>query len=107
MNTDRQTSLSSDLHTSPVLRQFEWTGSESVSAAVIQAVAIFSDKAPTELPSFNDAVDPDALNAIVNDSISTSKRGRVEITFLFNNHLVKITSTGEGYICPKGSAGGA
>lgn len=103
MDTDRQNLVSSDLPTSPIRQHFDWTASESVSEAVIRAVAILSDKPPTELPPLYDAVDPDALNAIITDGVSTSEQGRVEITFSFNNYLVKITSAGDGYICPKDS----
>lgn len=98
MDTDQQTSTSSDQPTDPVLHQFDWTASESVSVAVVEAVAVLSDEAPTELPPLYDAIDPDALNAIVTDGASTSRQGRVDVTFPFNDYLVNISSAGDGYV---------
>ncbi|MFA9518166.1 HalOD1 output domain-containing protein [Halopenitus sp. H-Gu1] len=59
-----------------------------VSERVIRNVAETTDSDPLDLPLLYDAVDPDALNAII-ESMSDG-----EVTFTYAGHEVTVTSDG-------------
>jgi len=61
---------------------------ESVSERVVQAVATTSNADPLELPPLYDAVDPDALDALVT-GIADGK-----VTFTYAGYEVTLTSDG-------------
>lgn len=71
---------------------------DSVSSAVIRAVAAASDEDPTEMDTLYSAVDPDALDALCGASGSGPGGNRVTIEFDFNGHRVRLTGDGEIFV---------
>lgn len=67
---------------------------DSPSAAVIQAVANASDEDPREMEPLYDAIDPDALDALVR---SAEDHGGTELTleFSYNDCWVRLGDDGE------------
>jgi len=67
----------------------DWSGDQSLSMTVIDAVSAVSGTDPAELPPLYDAIDPDAL-----DSLFTAQtEGRV--SFEFAGMPVTVHATGE------------
>ena len=65
----------------------------SPSAAVLDAVADREDVSATELPLLYDAVDPDALDALVGSDDSDR-----DIRVTFSYHGYEVTVTGDGAV---------
>ncbi|WP_226481177.1 HalOD1 output domain-containing protein [Natrinema amylolyticum] len=65
---------------------------ESVSVAVVTAVATHGDADPTELPPLYEWIDPDALDALFAPTRSGGPRsGRLEFTY--DGHAVAVDCT--------------
>lgn len=73
--------------------------SSAVSRRVIQAVASETDTDPLELPRLYDAIDPEALDALV-DGLSSG-----DVHFKYAGHLVIVESDGTIRITTPASAG--
>lgn len=67
--------------------------SESVSTAVVRAVANVEDVPPSEIPPLYDHVDPDALDALV-DRSGEFTGGVVRITFTYLDYRLTVTQHG-------------
>lgn len=63
---------------------------ESVSIAVVDAVAEKVDETPTTLPSLTGTIDPDALDALFRGN---SRHGNVE--FDYHGYRVRVSSDGD------------
>jgi hypothetical protein len=101
MDTDSHSSMHSPSPTRPVLKRFDWTSYESASVAVIEAIADASNEEVIDLPPLYEMVDPDALDRLVTDDPYSPTPGQVDVSFTFDGYLVRITSAGDGYICPQ------
>lgn len=77
---------------------FDWTKAESVSAAVIDAVAEVTEEEPTEMPALYTVVDPDALNQLVESPETGSVPNDLTITFPFDGVRVRLSDSGNGVI---------
>lgn len=53
----------------------------SMSEAVVSAVAVATDRDPIELPPLYEAIDPDALDALVSPLTVHAERGTVTVSF--------------------------
>ncbi|WP_435177137.1 HalOD1 output domain-containing protein [Halorussus sp. AFM4] len=69
---------------------------DSVTQDVVTAVADATDRDPQALPPLYDAVDPDALEALVNrpPHVGRGSTG-VEVAFEFADCVVTVSSTGD------------
>jgi len=54
---------------------------ESVVSAVVEAVAAVKEEDPLELTQLNSVVDPEALDALFNDTRTNSREGVVKFVF--------------------------
>lgn len=77
---------------------FDWTSAESVPAAVIDAVAEFTDEEPTEMPALYSAVDPDALDTVVESPRTGPALNELVVEFLFNEVRVRLSANGNGVV---------
>lgn len=77
---------------------FDWTSAESVSAAVIDAVAEFTDEEPTAMPALYSTVDPDALDQLVESPGTGPAPNDLTITFPFNGVGVRLSDSGNGVV---------
>lgn len=62
----------------------------SMSEAVISAVAVATDREPIALPPLYEAIDPDALDALVSPLTVHPERGTVTVSFEWADCLVVI-----------------
>lgn len=73
--------------------RYNWRGFESVSMAVVDAVADASGVDPLEVGPLHDVIDPDALDAIFSSAGAT--RPDVEVVFRLDSTEVTVRGTGE------------
>jgi hypothetical protein len=69
------------------------------SMAVVDLVHTITDEPPTELPPLYDAVDPEALNALVGRS--AGKSGQCTVTFSYRTLLITVRDDGEVVVRPR------
>ncbi|MFO7927219.1 MAG: HalOD1 output domain-containing protein [Halobacteriota archaeon] len=77
-----------------VRAQYEWSSTDPTTA-VIETVSAAADREATELEPLYDAIDPDALNALVRSEVPTDHDATVEISFRFAERRVTVHNTGE------------
>jgi hypothetical protein len=70
-----------------------WTDRETPVASVVEAVAAVTNTPPTSLSPLYDAVDPDALNRLVEPGRETSSSDR-RVSFRFEGCLVTVHGDG-------------
>ncbi|WP_224337203.1 HalOD1 output domain-containing protein [Haloprofundus halobius] len=70
------------------------------SAAVIETVAIASDREPTSLEPLYKTVDPDALDALLGSSEIPSIDGDITVSFVFAGHDVIVENDGRVVVGP-------
>lgn len=71
---------------------FSWADDESVSAAVVRAVASFTGQDPVSMDPLYHAVDPDALDALL-----SSRWGQtVSVEFSFSGLRIQVSAAGDG-----------
>ncbi|RZH68779.1 HalOD1 output domain-containing protein [Natrinema altunense] len=68
---------------------------ERPSTAVVTAVAVFRDVPPIELSPLYDAVDPDALDAVVEHAQRVDEGGTHRVWFTYEGAEVGVRSDGE------------
>jgi hypothetical protein len=66
---------------------------ESAATTVVEAVADETGRAPSDLPTLYDVVDPDALNQLV-DRTRLDREPNVTVTFAMAGCRVEVTDTG-------------
>lgn len=76
----------------PVRAHFDWS-STTPAEAVVQTVAVAADRDPAALEPLYDAVDPDALNALVRGDGKLTDS--VTVTFVYADRQVTVHGTGE------------
>lgn len=77
---------------------FDWTEAESVSAAVISAVADVSDEDPVKMEPLHSVLDPDSIDSLLDSRGVISRRSDVRVEFSFNGYGVQVSETGEGFV---------
>ncbi|WP_049888419.1 MULTISPECIES: HalOD1 output domain-containing protein [unclassified Natrinema] len=77
---------------------------ESVSSAVIAAVATHRETDPTQLPPLYEWIDPDALDALFTPVRSGPRSGRLEFTY--DGHTIAVDCTDGVSVSVDGSASG-
>ncbi|WP_255196534.1 HalOD1 output domain-containing protein [Halorarius litoreus] len=79
--------------------EFDWS-SLAPSIAVIEAVAIAADREPTALDPLHEAVDTDALNALLTPREKHPTDGITTVSFEFAGRTVTVQSNGEVVVRP-------
>lgn len=74
-------------------------GERPPSAAVVDAVTAETDAAVEELPPLYDAVDADALDALLGDDRASASRG-IRVEFDYAGYHVAIGSVGDVELTP-------
>lgn len=90
-NRDPLVTATTTDETGVVRAQYEWSSTEP-STAVIEAVSTVVNREPTDLEPLYDAIDPDALNALVG---TEGADAAVSVSFPFVDRLVTVHATGE------------
>lgn len=83
------------LHSTP-MHTFDWTSSEAVWRAVVDAVAEVTGTSPLDLSPFSGAVDAHALEALLQRRTADGRQ--VTVCFAFEGHRVLLSSAGRGYL---------
>ena len=79
--------------------EFDWS-SKAPSTAVVEAVAIASDREPTAIEPLYGAVDPGALDALVRSNGTGSEGADATVSFSFDGHDVTVNSDGTVVVRP-------
>ena len=84
------------------------TPADSVTQDVVTAVADATGRDPQDLPPLYDAVDPDALEALVNRPPHVARQATgVEVAFEFADCVVTVSSTGDVVVSAEPAAADA
>lgn len=79
--------------------EFDWSA-KAPSNAVVEAVAIASDREPTAVEPLYESVDPDALDALVGSNGTDSEDGEASVSFEHAGHVVTVHSDGSVVVRP-------
>ena len=79
---------------------FDWTGSGTVSGAVVAAISEVAGENPEDLDPLFDAVDPDCLDGIFTRTASSQARLTGGVEFEYNGYWVVVRANGQGYVYP-------
>ena len=71
--------------------RYDWAD-VSPSVAVVEALGTLTDRDPVDLPTLNEVIDSDALDAIFTDS--TSGRTVTTVSFAYAGHSVTVVDDG-------------
>jgi hypothetical protein len=82
-----------------VVAHHDWTGAPRPSTTVVTALARYRGRDPTDLPPLFDAVDADALDALLDPTVGRDT-GAVETTFRYADELVRVTGDGAVAVAP-------
>ena len=84
----------SEPHSPPdtTARHYDWTDSNDPSTAIVEAVADAVGRRVEEMPVLYDAVNPDAVDALVAPTIPASTP--VDVSFEYGGALVTVANTG-------------
>jgi hypothetical protein len=77
---------------------FDWTGRESATVAIVDAVAAVSGEDPREMEPLSAVVDADSLNALVESLEDRSARTDSHLEFRYGGMVVQVDATGEGRV---------
>lgn len=77
-----------------VREQYDWTGI-SPASAVVKTVSQALDCSPTSFGPLYEAVDPDALNAVVAPTRPTAASGSTVVSFRLGPHEVAVHGNGD------------
>lgn len=88
----------SEAHSSEPRLTFDWTGGESPSQAVVQAVARVSGDDPTAVDPLYDVIDPDSLNALFAGNRGFGNDTSGSVTFSYSGYEVVVEANGRGHV---------
>lgn len=91
MGSGDSTTIHEGAETSEYRTVHDWAVDGEVSTTVVEAVAAATDTVPSRLPTLYEAVDPDALDALV---ASLYERGRGTVRFDLAGCQVTVDATG-------------
>lgn len=74
--------------------EYDWTDPDSISNAIIEAVATCAGVGVLDLDPLNDVVDPDSLNALFSPRSDGTPRHGISVQFTFNGYVVTVDSEG-------------
>ncbi|WP_436908947.1 HalOD1 output domain-containing protein [Halosimplex marinum] len=80
----------------PIVLRHDWTGRREPATAVVQAVAVAANSAVSELEPLGNAVDPDALDGLVDREGDGSP---VKVSFEYEGTEVGVRSDGTITVC--------
>ena len=92
-SVDKQEILEYDAESETYRASFD-SSTGSVSTAVISTVAAVAETNPQELPPLYSFVDPDALDAVVESTVTRPSKGDVYVSFNFDGYPVTVHNAG-------------
>ncbi len=86
--------MGSDGETGVVRAQFDWA-SVAPSTAVVETLAVATDREPTAMDPLYDVVDPDALDAFLRTDGTRTDAAATAVTFEMERREVVVRATGD------------
>lgn len=83
----------------PIRAEFDWSD-VLPSTAVVETVAIATDREPMALGPLYDAIDPDALDTLVRSGGTDPTDGIASVTFALDGHEVTVRRDGTVVVIP-------
>lgn len=77
----------------PIRAEFDWSKAIPCTA-IVETVAIAANREPTELDPLYEAVDPEALDTLIQSMETNSTVGDATVTFAFDGHEVTVHRDG-------------
>lgn len=77
---------------------FDWTTSDSPSTAVVTAVAEAAGTDPVAIEPLYEAIDPDALDALVAPPTALGTAPSATIEFVYQDYRVRVGANGRGHL---------
>lgn len=90
--------LSDETTCSDPVATFDWTGTDTVSGAVVAAVSEVTGDHPEDLDPLFDAVDPDCLDGIFTPTSYSQARLNGGVEFAYNGYWIVVRANGKGYV---------
>ena len=84
-------------------REYDWGKVESVGSLVVETVAEFSGKSPTELERLYTRIDTDALDKLFRPVADGSSRTGGRVAFPFDEYVVSVHADGRIVVRAHGS----
>jgi hypothetical protein len=84
---------------------FDWSSTDP-SQAVVETVAVASDREPKAIEPLYDVVDPDALDSLVGANGTVPSRSGPTVTFGFAGYDVSVRGDGTVIVRPDGTQTG-
>lgn len=88
----------SDKQDADPLATFDWTTSDSLTIAVVTAVAEEADVDPVTIEPLNEVVDPEAVDKIVASTSYPQGSPNASIEFTYQNYRILVKANGRGYL---------
>lgn len=82
------------------VREYEWGSVESVASLVVETVAEFSGKEPTELERLYARIDTDALDRLFRPLAEGGSRTGGNVEFPFDDYVVSVHADGRIVVEP-------
>ena len=86
-------------HRLPISQTYDWSQT-TPTTAVVAPVAAAADRDPTDLDLLGDAVDPDALNALVEPATPAPPK-QLRVTFAYHDYTVTVAQDGRVTLCAR------
>ncbi|WP_049927262.1 HalOD1 output domain-containing protein [Halopiger goleimassiliensis] len=80
------------------VHSFDWHDSPTVSYAVVMAVSEVTDAAPDALEPLYDALDPDALNRLLEHWSARPGDAGGSLEFEYGAYSIVVEANGRGYV---------
>lgn len=93
LSTNRGAADAALAESSPLSRNFAWTD-VMPATAVVELVAEATDENPTALDPLHDAIDPDALNRVV-EPTEPNASGNLRVSFSYQEFFVVVRQSGQ------------
>lgn len=74
----------------PTIRRYDW-GDVSPSVAIVETVSVSANVDPIDLPTLNDVIDTDALDAICANG---TRETELTLSFVYADHEVTVLGDG-------------
>lgn len=98
MNDDTNGRRATDGGVSESVVEADWTRYEQPLIAIVETIAAVSGKQPTEMPPLGNAIDVDALTAL----LDTQGADRdLSISFRYQGHTITVTDSGALIVEPE------
>lgn len=80
--------------------EHQLAGEESYTDGIVRVMAVAHDTDPTALPPVYEAIDPDALEAVLTSLAANAPAESGTVEFAYDDHTVTVESSGAIHLAP-------